>query len=208
MTIRPTHLNEKKLMKIDFDVDIDLADRDDLVKLLPCTPASIRDSQGRYSKHNTGVYLQRIPVFPLEGISRIDYKTAEDQGWFKVDLLNNSIYQGVRDPAHLEELMRREPVWELFEHADVVIQLAHVNNYADLLAAYKPRSVAELAMIIAMVRPAKKHLIGKTFEEMRPEIWQKPDHDSYYFKKSHATAFAVSIIVQLNMLCDKLSESA
>lgn len=195
-------------MKIDFDVDIDLADRDGLVRILPCTPASVRDSQGHYSRHNTGVYLQRIPVFPLEGISSIDYKAAEAQGWFKIDLLNNSIYQGVRDTAHLEELMNREPHWQLFEHEDIVRQLAHVNNYADLLAHYKPQSVEELAMIIALVRPAKKHLIGKTFEQIREEIWRKPDHDSYYFKKSHSFAFAVSIIVQLNLLCDGVSESS
>lgn len=195
-------------MQIDFDVDIDLADRDALVKVLPCTPASVKDNQGRYSRHNTGVYLQRIPVWPLEGFSRIDYKTAEDQGWFKIDLLNNSIYQGVRDSDHLTELMNREPLWELFEHADIVTQLAHINNYPDLLEAYKPRSVEELAMIIALVRPAKRHLIGKTFAEMRAEIWQKPDNDAYYFKKSHSFAFAISIIVQLNLLCDSLNESS
>ncbi len=201
-------LSNEKTPRIDFDVDIDLADRDGLVRVLTCTPASVRDGQGNYSRHNTGVYLQHIPRFPLEGISRIDYKTAEAQGWFKVDLLNNSIYQGVRDTQHLEELMNREPHWALFEHEDIVRQLAHVNNYPDLLARYKPQSVEELAMIIAMVRPAKKHLMGKTFAEIREEIWHKPEHDSYYFKKSHATAFAVSILVQLNLLCDSVSESS
>lgn len=204
----PSVSKEKNQMQIDFDVDIDLADRDSLVRVLPCVPASIIDAQGRYSKHNTGVYLQRIPTFPLEGISSIDYKTAEAQGWFKIDLLNNSIYQGVRDSEHLEALMNREPHWELFQHEDIVRQLAHVNNYPDLLAFYKPHSVEQLAMIIALVRPAKRHLIGKTFEEVRKEIWIKPDRDSYFFKKSHATAFAVSIIVQLNLLCESVSESS
>lgn len=203
-----TQLNEKTPMRIDFDVDIDLADRDQAVKVLPCVPASIQHADGSYTRHNTGVYLQRIPMFPLTGISSIDYKTAEAQGWFKIDLLNNSIYQGVKSQDHLDELMNREPIWELLEHPDIVIQLAHVNNYPDLLAAYKPRSVEELAMIIAMVRPAKKHLIGQTFDQMRSEIWQKPDHGSYYFKKSHSFAFAVSIIVQLNLLCDSLNESS
>ena len=198
-------LSNEKPLKIDFDVDIDLANRASLIELLTCTPASIRDSEGNYSRHNTGVYLQRIPRFPLSGISRIDYKTAEAQGWFKVDLLNNSIYQGVRDNDHLAELMNREPIWELFEHEDIVSQLAHVNNYPDLLAYYKPKSLEELAMIIALVRPAKKHLIGKTLEEIRTEIWQRPDHETFFFKKSHSFAYAMSIVVQLNLLVETLA---
>lgn len=189
-------------MQIDFDVDIDLADRDALVKILPCTPASILHADGSYSRHNTGVYLQRIPKFPLSGISQIDYKTAETQGWFKLDLLNNSIYQGVRDQAHLDDLLAKEPEWSLLEHEEIVRQLAHVNNYPDLLAYYKPKNVDQLAIIIALVRPAKKHLIGKTFDEIRGEIWQKPQDDTYYFKHSHAVAFATSIVVQLNLLVE------
>ena len=36
-------------------------------------------------------------------------------------------------------------------------------------------------------------------------IWAKPDDGSYHFKKSHATAYAVSIAVQMNVLLE-LSE--
>ena len=86
-------------MKYDFDVDIDLADRSEILNILDHTPASIL-KDGKYTKHNTGVYLQNIPVMPLEGYSSIDHKRAETEGWFKVDFLNNSIYKDIRNEDH------------------------------------------------------------------------------------------------------------
>ena len=70
-------------MKIDFDVDIDMANRDDFLKLVNCTPASI-EKDGKFTKHNTGVYFQNIPKFPLEGYSTIDHKQAEQEGLDKI----------------------------------------------------------------------------------------------------------------------------
>ena len=78
-------------MKIDFDVDIDMANRDDFLKLIDHTPASI-EKDSKFAKHNTGVYFQNIPKFPLQGYSTIDHKQAEQEGWFKVDFLNASVY--------------------------------------------------------------------------------------------------------------------
>ena len=70
-------------VKIDFDVDIDMANRDDFLKLVNVTPASI-EKDGKFTKHNTGVYFQNIPKFPLEGYSTIDHKQAEEEGLDKV----------------------------------------------------------------------------------------------------------------------------
>ena len=52
-------------MKIDFDVDIDMANRDEFLKLVNRTPASI-EKENNFTKHNTGVYFQNIPKFPLK----------------------------------------------------------------------------------------------------------------------------------------------
>lgn len=192
-------------MKFDFDVDIDMAKREDFLKLVPHTVASI-EKDGVFTKHNTGVYFQRIPTFPLEGYSAVDHKQAEQQGWFKVDFLNNSIYKSVRDEAHLTELMEQEPLWDLLLHEDVVKQLYHVNNYTHVLQAYAPSSVEELAMLLAVIRPAKKHLMGKPFTEIKETVWLKPSTDDYYFKKAHAIAFACAIVVQLNLICEQVGK--
>ena len=85
-------------MKIDFDVDIDMANRDELLKFIEHIPASIK-REDSFDKHNTGVYLQPIPHFPLEGFSTIDHKEAEELGYFKIDVLNNHVYESVESEA-------------------------------------------------------------------------------------------------------------
>ena len=190
-------------MKIDFDVDIDMANREDFLRLVNHTPASIKNGDGVYSKHNTGVYFQTMPTFPLEGYSTIDYETAEEDGWFKVDVLNNGIYKDVRDEAHITELMNIEPLWDLLEHEEFVGQLFHISNYSNILAQYKPTTVEQLAMILAIIRPGKKQLIGKSWNEITKQVWIKPSDGSYYFKHSHAIAYAVAIVVQMNLICEK-----
>ncbi len=188
-------------MKINFDVDIDMANRDDFLSLIKHTPASI-EKDGKFTKHNTGVYFQNIPKFPLEGYSTIDHKQAEDEGWFKVDYLNNSVYSDIIDEAHLNKLLAMEPLWDLLQHNEVVTQLYHVNNYLNVLQDYKPTSIEQLAMILAIIRPGKKHLLGKSFEEIEKTVWVKPESGEYYFKKAHAIAFATAIVVQLNRICE------
>ena len=188
--------------KIDFDVDIDMANREDFLRLVNHIPAGIKADDGTYSKHNTGVYFQTIPTFPLEGFSSIDYETAEEDGWFKVDILNNGIYKDVKDEAHLTQLMEVDPLWELLEHEEFVEKLFHISNYSNILAQYKPTSVEQLAMILAIIRPGKKHLIGKSWEDIAKQVWVKPTDGSYYFKHSHAIAYAVAIVVQMNLICE------
>lgn len=188
----------------DFDVDIDVADRSAVLGCLNHVPASIKTDQG-LSKHNTGVYLQKIPCDPLTGHSLIDYKEAETQGYFKIDFLNNGVYKDVRDNTHLNSLMEQEPLWNLLEHKEVVEQLFHINNYHWLMEQYKPVDVEQLAMLLALIRPSKKHLIGEPWETIKQTIWDKPTDGSYYFKKSHAVAYAMVVVVQLNLLCEKLT---
>jgi hypothetical protein len=40
------------------------------------------------------------------------------------------------------------------------------------------------------------------------EIWTKPDGDEYYFKKAHAVAYAHVIVVQMNLICEQLTNLA
>jgi len=99
--------------------------------------------------------------------------------------------------------MNIEPLWDLLEHEEFVSQLFHISNYSNILAQYKPTSVEQLAMILAIIRPGKKHLIGKSWNEITKQVWVKPTDGSYYFKHSHAIAYAVAIVVQMNLICEK-----
>jgi hypothetical protein len=61
----------------------------------------------------------------------------------------------------------------------------------------KPTTIEQLAAVLAMIRPAKRYLIGKDWNTVLNEVWKKPESNEYFFKKSHATAYAVAIVVQI-----------
>lgn len=186
------------------DIDIDFFDRSKALELFEHTVAS-RLEGSNLKPHNTGVYVTEIPATPFDNLSTIDYKTAEERGYFKIDFLNVGIYKGVRNEEHLAQLMEAEPLWDLLEQDDFTDLLFHVNGYGNLLRQMKPTSVEELAMLLALIRPAKRHLIGKTWTEIGAEIWTKPTNDEYYFKKAHAVSYAMAIVVQMNLICEGAS---
>ena len=186
------------------DIDIDFIDRDSALALFKHTQAS-RVDEGKLVKHNTGVYFHEVEIDPIKNLSAIPYDQAEQQGYFKIDFLNVGLYKGVRDEEHLVQLMNTEPLWDLLEQDDFSSLLFHVNGHGGILRQMKPTSVEQLAAVLAIIRPAKRHLIGKTWTEVMQEVWTKPESEEYYFKKSHATAYAVAIVVQMNLICEQIS---
>jgi DNA polymerase III alpha subunit len=189
------------------DIDIDFADRTLALTHFKHVAAGI-DDNSTFKKHNTGVYCTSIPYNPLTGISTIDYKQAEERGYFKIDFLNVNVYNKVKDRKHLLELMNAEPLWSLLLEDDFTEKLFHVNGHGSILREMKPQSVEQLAAVLAMIRPAKRDLIGKDWTTIMSEVWTKPENDEYYFKKAHAIAYAHVIIVQMNLICEELTNFA
>jgi hypothetical protein len=186
------------------DIDIDFLDREQALKLFKHTVAS-RNDNGKLVKHNTGVYLHEVPVDAVTSLCAVPYEQAEEQELFKIDFLNVSIYKGVRDEAHLIQLMETEPLWDLLLQDEFVDLLFHLNGHGDILRKTCPTSVEQLSAVLAMIRPAKRYLIGKPWTTIMTEVWTKPETGDYYFKKSHATAYAVAIVVQMNLICESIS---
>lgn len=191
------------MRKVNTDIDIDLDDRNTLLDTLPHIMARI-DREDGYVKHNTGVYFQDIPFDPITNMTTLDHKLAEELGYFKIDLLNNSVYKGVEDEQHLMSLANTEPMWALLEDAEIVEQMFHIGQHADLVTRLKPHSIPQLAMVLAIIRPGKAHLQQSDWGEIEREVWQRPD-EGYFFKKSHAYAFATAIVVQMNLMVEKAS---
>ena len=181
-----------------FDVDIDFANREQILALVEHTSAMQKDNS-KERKHNTGVYFHHVPTNPFTGLCTLDYKQAEDAGWFKIDLLNVGIYSNFTSNEQIDDLLNKEPVWELLEHKEVIQQLFHIHNHSDTVIRMKPRSIEQLAMVLAVIRPGKKHLIGRSWSEIEKEVWTKTE-DVYSFKKSHAIGYAAAIALQLNQL--------
>ena len=191
-------------MIVNTDIDIDTADRDRLLRILGGTPAMIaRDN--KQVKHNTGVYFHKIPNHPFTGLSTIDHKEAQEMGYFKIDLLNVGLYKGIKTKAQLQELLSKEPMWELLEHKEIVEQCFHIHKHYNIVKQMKPTSIGQLAAVLAVIRPAKRHLIGKDWDTINKDVWVKPITDEYFFKKAHAHAYAVAIGLQLNMIATGVS---
>lgn len=186
------------------DIDIDFSDRDAALKLFDHVVATRIDND-QVATHNTGIYVHDIPHNPITKHSNIDYKTAEERGYFKIDFLNVGVYKGVRNEEHLNQLMETEPLWDLLEQDDFTNLLFQVNGHGNVLRQMKPKSIEELAAVLAVLRPAKRHLIGKSWTEVLAEVWLKPTTDEYYFKKAHAIAYATAIVVQMNLICEQIS---
>lgn len=194
------------IAKVDCDIDIDLADRNQLLDKIVHIPAS-RNDKGKTKKHNSGIYLHQISTDPITGWASIDYKAAQERGYFKFDLLNVSVYQDIRDEDHLNSLMNKEPLWDLLLQDEFVDLLFHLNGHVDILRKTRPTSVEQLAAVLAMIRPAKRHLIGQDWDKIMKEVWTKPTTNEYFWKKSHAFSYAYVVIVQMNLICETLEKN-
>jgi hypothetical protein len=186
-------------MKFRSDIDIDFGDRSRLLSLIKHTPAARIDGDD-IKKHNTGVYVTDIPRDPLTGYSAIDYREAEDRGYIKLDLLNVSIYQMVRNERHLDELMARTPPWQRLAQRDFCQRVIHIGGHYDLVNKLRPDSLEKMAMVLAMIRPAKRHLVDKTWGDIEREIWVTPSDGGYAFKKSHGVAYSHLVAIHMNIL--------
>jgi DNA polymerase III alpha subunit len=187
------------------DIDIDFADRIRALDLVKHIKASRLENNSVLTKHNTGVYLQEVPYNVKENLCDVPYNIAEEQGFFKIDFLNVNLYQNIKNEEHLLLLLNHEPMWELLEQDDFVNLLFHVNGHSDILKEMKPKSIEQLAAVLAMIRPAKRYLVGKDWNHVMKEVWKKPENDDYFFKKSHATAYASVVVVQMNLICESIS---
>ena len=187
-----------------MDIDIDFQDRKHALDKLQHIIASRNADTGLVS-HNTGVYVQNIPYNPITNLSTIDYKTAEQRGYFKIDFLNVHVYNGVKDPLHLTRLMETEPIWDLLLKDEFVNLLFHLNGHGDILRMTQPTSVEQLAAVLSMIRPAKRYLIGKDWTTVMNEVWTIPTNGEYYWKKSHSFSYALLVLVHMNLLCEKIA---
>jgi hypothetical protein len=182
------------------DIDIDLPDRQQVLNIISVVPAR-QENNGTVRKHNSGVYVCDIPQDPLLGCAAIDYREAEQRGYFKLDLLNVSVYQLVRDQPHYEALLARTPPWQrLWQDPEWASQIIHIGGYVDLLAAMRPDSVARMAAFVSIIRPGKAHLQKKPWNQVFESVWDKDNSSGFVFKKSHAISYAVLVSLHMNLL--------
>lgn len=182
------------------DIDIDFANRDQLLQLIKHTPAR-QVVQGQVRKHNSGIYVTDIPQDPVLGCAAIDYETAEQRGYFKIDLLNMSVYQLIQNPEHYQKMLAATPPWDrLWQDTDWSSQLVHVGNYTDLLKSMRPCTIPQMAAFISIIRPGKAHLQNQPWADVFAGVWDGDDSRGYTFKKSHAVSYAALVALHMNLI--------
>ena len=179
------------------DIDIDFADRDQILKLIRHTPA-MQLKKGQEVKHNTGVYVSDIPANTFTGLSAIDYKTAEQRGYFKLDFLNVGVYDLINNQQHYDDLMRQDCPWHRLKEQEFVQKIIHISNHWHIIKNMTVDSVPRMAMFLALIRPGKRHLVGKDWKEISADIWTKTDE--YTFKKAHAVSYAVLVSLHMKLI--------
>jgi hypothetical protein len=101
--------------------------------------------------------------------------------------------------------MMKEPAWEKLLDRDFFEKLIHIGNHYDTMIKMEPiTSIPRLAMFLSLIRPGKKHLIGKSWREVGETIW-KIDDGGYSFKKSHGVAYAHLVVIHMNLLAEDSS---
>jgi hypothetical protein len=186
-------------VKLNFDVDIDVGNRELILEKIKHVPASMRNITP-IRKHASGIYPCNIPYDPINAMAAISYETAEERGYFKLDILNVHVYEKVKSEEHLISLMC-EPDWSMLNERKTVEQLIHLNGQFDNIRKMPEPidSIPRLAMFLAVIRPAKRHLIGKTWQEVNKTVWDKGS-DGYSFKKSHAVGYGNLVAVHMNLI--------
>lgn len=187
-------------IKFNSDIDIDFSDRTAILRYVDHTPAA-RLYEYPAKKHTTGVYVTAIPYNPVTDMAAIDYQDAEARGYIKLDFLNVHVYSHVKDESHLVEMME-DPDWSLLTDRLFFEQLIHIGaHYDTMMRMPEPvDSIPRLAMFLAIIRPAKRHLIGKPWSEVAKTIWDLDSGGGYAFKRAHAVSYAHLVVVHMNLI--------
>ena len=185
------------------DIDIDFQTKFDPTKIFDTIVPASMVKNDKLNKHPCGHYFQSIPVDSHTGLSAIPYKQAEELGYFKIDFLHLSVLDHFENKLEIRTLLKLEPNWDLLLDEQHVQKLFQLHQYSNLLSKARPRSVQELADCVALIRPSKKHLVDKYVadkETIRPQLYRQNDDDKSSFKRSHALAYALTIVLQLHLI--------
>ena len=186
-----------------MDIDIDFQTNFTPKQSLPGVIVASMVKKSSLVKHPCGHYLQTMPVDKVTGLAAIPFDAAQEIGYTKLDFLHLSILDKCKSKQELRALANIDPSWELLQDSEVVSKLFQLKNHADLLSLVKPTTLEELADCVAMIRPSKIKYVGQYIRNKaatRPLLYRHATDDKSAFRRSHAIAYATTIVVQLNMI--------
>lgn len=183
-----------------FDVDIDMPSKTD--KSVYGTRAMIH-ANDTVQPHPSGYYIDEVPIDPVTGLCAFDNEYGDKNGWQKIDLLSNTSYDMFGSKEEIIRCMNLEPQWNLLLDEKFLSSLPHIANHHDIIDKVRPKSVEDLADVLALIRPGKYHLIDRYIvnkEKVRKHLYLRTN--KHYFKKSHAISYAMMIVCVMNKLTE------
>lgn len=185
-----------------MDVDIDTPTSFRPASIFPSWVRASMVKDGNLMPHPCGVYPQRAPIDPITKLCAIPYEPAEELGFLKLDFLHLSVYDHFQSREEIEQLLEVEPDWGLLLIPSEQVKLFQLSKHGELLSTVKPKSIEELADCLALIRPGKKQLLKLYLaqRESTRRILYARDENGYSFKKSHAIAYALVIVLQLHLI--------
>ncbi len=184
----------------DIDLDFPVSFRCNDIFPNAISASKIND-KGELAKHPCGYYFQNMARDKVTGLAAIPKEEAEILGYFKIDFLHISPLDLIHSKQELRELINKEPDWNILQDEEQVQKLFHISKHYELLQKLNPHSVNDLADVLAIVRPGKKHLLDDYTRDKiktRKELYQKTE--GYYLKKSHAISYALTIVMQMHLI--------
>jgi len=184
-----------------MDIDIDIRPDVNPFKLFNLATKASMVQNGQLKPHPVGIYFQNIPKDRMTKLSAIPYEDAEQEGYFKIDMLNNNTLKLFSSKKEMDDLLDIEPDWKLLLERSNVDKLFHLTGHFDIVYAIKPTSVLEIADAIAFIRPMKEKILDKYLKnkkEHRKELYTI--RDKSHMKKAHALAYALLVVLQLHLI--------
>jgi len=185
------------------DIDIDLPGSFNMAKTFPTWVRASLLTENKLTAHPCGYYPQNIPQDPYTKLSAIPYEMAEEIGFQKLDFLHVTVYDHFKSREEIEELVKIEPNWDLLLLPSVSTKLFQLAKHSDMLQSVKPKSILELADVLALIRPGKRNLLNLYLKDRvlgRQLLYSKGKDGSYGFKKAHAVSYAMVVVLQLHLV--------
>lgn len=186
-----------------MDIDIDLKTDFDPKQYFPNAVRASMVHNNQLVKHSAGVYFQVVPEDKLTNFCAIPYDKAEEFNLMKIDFLHLSVLNYFESKEEIRHLIKVDPDWELLRSREVVQKLFQIHNQFDLVDQVQPKNIHELADVLALMRPGKRKLLPAYLNNrkvIRTVLFKKMDATQYSYKKSHAIAYAMTIILQLHLI--------
>lgn len=185
-----------------MDIDIDLRPDFKMEDVFPEWRRATVLKNGQLTPHPCGAYPQSIAVDPVTKLSAVPYKDAENLGYLKVDFLHLTVYRHFSTHDEIEQLLKINPNWNLLLIPSVVECLFQLSKHAEILSRVKPTSLDELADVLALIRPGKRQLLDGYLanREVGRRLLYTKGSGEYAFKRSHAFAYAMVIVLQLHLV--------